>query len=330
MPGVAQYNAQFLSDVLKGLTGSPKWIPSRYFYDAKGDQLFRMIMSMPEYYLTRAEHEILKHQSRKILNRATGNKPVQLVELGAGDGWKTRLLLSELLDSKVKFEYYPIDISESSLQLLTANLEKEFHGRVPVFGIEGDYFEALDSPVLQRDEPRLILFLGSTIGNFQLREASDFMCRISQLMHPGDHLLVGFDLRKHPHTILAAYDDSQGITREFNLNLLKRINRELDADFNPDQFVHFAVYDPVQAAAKSYLVSQSDQEVLIGAAGQKLFFKAQEPILTEVSQKFDAMMIQEFASRNGLTIVESFTDSRGLFADVLFTKNDAAAISCDK
>ncbi len=320
MPAILQESALFLSDVMKGLTGNPKYLPSKYFYDAKGNQLFRMIMAMPEYYLTRAEHEIFKFQSRRIINKAVTHQPVQVIELGAGDGWKTKLLLKELLQQNIQFEYFPIDISHNVLEALTESIEREFQGRVPVYGIEGEYFEALSSPVLQKDVPKLFLFLGSNIGNFQLREASDFVCRISQMMMEGDKLLVGFDLKKNPHTILSAYSDKEGITKEFNLNLLKRINRELDANFDVTKFTHLAVYDPLIGAAKSYLVSLCAQEVYIGAAEQKLYFKAHEAIFTEISQKFDEMTINEFADKNELRIVETFTDSRNMFADVLFEK----------
>lgn len=320
MPVTIPSNSSFLTDVLKGLTGTPKSIPSKYLYDGRGDQLFRMIMTLPEYYLTRTEHEILRIYARRIAERVRQRHPIQIIELGAGDGTKTKLLIKELLAQRIPFEYIPIDIAGSALELLNNSLELEFGMAFPIHPIEGEYFEALASEDLQRYGNRLILFLGSTIGNFQPREASDFMGRLSEEMIPGDKLLVGFDLKKDPQTILNAYNDREGITAEFNLNLLTRINNELDADFDLTRFAHYPLYDPVQGAAKSYLISLCDQEVWLGAADQKLFFRAYESIFTEVSQKFDHYMISDYARRNNLEIGEVYSDSRGMFADVLFEK----------
>jgi dimethylhistidine N-methyltransferase len=278
-----------------------------------------MIMTLPEYYLTRAEYEIFKFQSGKIIKTIADNDPLQLIELGAGDGLKTKLLLTELLKQNVDFSFYPIDISSNALNILSTGIEKDFED-ISVHPLEGEYFNALASEQLQSNSKKLILFLGSTIGNFPLAEASDFIGRLSDTMNQGDHLLIGFDLKKHPQTILNAYNDKQGITRDFNLNLLKRINHELGANFVIEQFTHFPIYDPMQGAAKSFLVSMREQEVYIAAARQRVLFKAYESIFMEISQKFDLPMIQQFAFKNDLRIVQTFTDSRNMFADVMFER----------
>jgi dimethylhistidine N-methyltransferase len=311
--------SQFAGDVVRGLTSTPKSLPSKYFYDANGDHLFQMIMTLPEYYLTRAEYEIFKFQCSKIIRTIASDEPLQLIELGAGDGLKTKLLLKELYKQNINFQYYPIDISANALDILSGSVEKDFKD-ISIHPIEGEYFKALASPQLHAKSKKLILFLGSTIGNFPTYEASNFIGCIRESMTTGDNLLIGFDLKKHPETILNAYNDRQGITRDFNLNLLKRINRELGANFALDQFTHFPIYDPVQAAAKSFLVSMREQEVYIAAAKQRVFFKAYESIFMEISQKFDHDMIQQFASNNGLKINQTFTDSRSMFADVMFEK----------
>ena len=312
--------SQFSADVIRGLTATPKYLPSKYFYDANGDRLFQMIMALPEYYVTRAEYEIFKFQSPKIVQALEGAGELNLIELGAGDGLKTRLLLKELVSRNKQFTYFPVDISANVLNHLQEGLGREFGDKVRVKPLTGDYFEALAASGLRDAKSRLILFLGNTIGNFQPREASDFLGRLSQQMKPGDKLLIGYDLKKHPQTVLNAYNDKQGVTREFNLNLLRRINQELGANFNLGQFTHFPVYDPVQGAARSYLVSLQEQEVYISAARQRIYFRPYETIFTEISQKFDGMMIREFGARHHLKILNSFTDSRNLFADVLYER----------
>ncbi len=321
MPQVAQDIAQFGRDVVRGLTATPKFLPSKYFYDTAGDRLFQKIMEMPEYYVTRAEYEIFRYQSPSVIRHAVRNEPVQLIELGAGDGTKTQLLLREMLQQGIDFTYHPIDISANALGLLSDRMTRAFGNAISVKPVEGDYFNALSHPSFHSDAQKLILFLGSTIGNFQPDEASSFIGKLSDMLDTGDRLLIGFDLKKHPQTILDAYNDKQGITKAFNLNLLKRINRELNADFIIDQFIHFPVYDPVPGAAKSYLVSLKSQEVYIRALNQRIFFTPHETIYMEISQKFDSQMIRNYASCNGLSIVQMFTDNRNMFADVLFEKS---------
>ncbi len=321
MTQIARQVSQFAQDVKKGLTATPKYLPSKYLYDVNGDRLFQRIMALPEYYVTRAEYEVFKFQSTQIIRQAVGREPLQLIELGAGDGMKTQLLLTELLKRKVDFSYYPIDISSNALKMLSQSVRRLIPQDFPMLPLQGDYFEALNSPQLKSDGQKLILFLGSTIGNFSAPEAAAFLARLSSMMERGDKLLVGFDLKKHPQTILNAYNDKQGVTRDFNLNLLTRMNKELGANFDLSQFAHFPVYDPVQGAAKSYLVSLKEQEVYCSALRQRIFFKAWESIFMEVSQKFDMAMIQDFAHQSQLRIVRSFTDSRMMYADVLFEKS---------
>jgi L-histidine Nalpha-methyltransferase len=320
MPRTAGTISQFGQDVVKGLSADPRYLPSKYFYDAAGDRLFQKIMEMPEYYLTRAEYQIFKFQSAEIIQSAVGEGPLQLIELGAGDGTKTELLLRSLLRQQTDFTYFPVDISSNALAMLSDRIERAFRERVYINPLQGEYFDALSTAELHTNQQKLILFLGSTIGNFNPREASGFIGRLAAMLDRGDKLLVGFDLKKHPQTILNAYNDRQGITRDFNLNLLRRINRELGGDFVLSNFVHHPIYDPVQGAAKSYLVSLREQEVYLSSVDQRFFFRPYETIFTEISQKFDSRMIQSLAADNGFRILRTFTDSRNLFADVLFER----------
>jgi L-histidine Nalpha-methyltransferase len=320
MPEVTRDISYTATDIIRGLKASPKYLPSRYFYDAKGDRLFQKIMELPEYYLTRAEFEIFKYQGRDIITSATDAMPVQLIELGAGDGVKTKLLIQNLLEQDIYFRYYPIDISPNTLGILANNIDRSFGSGIPIHPLVGDYFQALSSPVINPSAKKLVLFLGSTIGNFYPSDASNFIGKLKNYMVSGDKLLIGFDLKKDPATILAAYNDKQGITREFNLNLLARLNRELDADFDLAEFQHYPIYDPLEGAAKSYMVSKKEQVVYLAAVDEKISFKAYESVFTEISQKYDLAMIKDIARKNGLHIMRIFRDKRDQFADVLFEK----------
>jgi len=313
--------SQFAEDVEKGLSAPLKSIPSKYFYDAKGDALFQKIMHLPEYYVTASEFEILKYQSPEVIRRADFKEPVQLIELGAGDGLKTKLLLKEMMDLGIDFTYYPIDISKNVLRVLEKGLKYELGLELKIVPIEGDYFEALQSEHFQgNDKQKFILFMGSTIGNFDRDSGNRFLYNLSVLMKPKDLLMVGFDLKKNPKIIADAYNDAQGITRDFNLNLLTRINTELDADFDVNSFSHYPLYDPEEGLAKSYLISNKKQSVFIGALGRFFDFDAGEYIHTEISRKFSETDIEKASSYAGLKIKDSFYDSKHYFTDVLLYK----------
>lgn len=302
--------------VLSGFALQPKRLPSWLFYDETGDKIFQAIMRMPEYYLTACEYEILQiHKATLRQHLTAAGTHFNLVELGAGDGFKTEILLKHLLDHEVSFTFSPVDVSRSVLSQLRERLAKSVPGLV-VKPINKRYQEALDM-LCADDLRKVFLFLGANIGNFTPKDASTFVKSISTSMHNGDQLIIGFDLKKDPRLIQAAYDDPKGITRDFNMNLLVRLNRELGAQFMLDQFSHYAYYDPESGMTKSYLVSLKDQDVYFEALEQYVHFNRWEIMHTEVSQKYDLDMIQHVAEGAGLAVKEVFYDCKHYFCDVL-------------
>ena len=306
----------FAKDVDKGLSKNRKSLPSRYFYDEKGDELFVKIMNMPEYYLTDAELEVFNDQTSDLIKSFGMNgEHFEVVELGAGDGLKVVNLLKQLNGSN--FTYAPIDISKNAIR----QLKNRLIGEIPNLdfdGKQGEYFEVLDS--LKDVGKKVILFLGSNIGNLADSRAHKFMLKISDSMNPHDKLLIGFDLKKDPKVIENAYNDAQGYTREFNLNLLRRMNRELGANFTIENFEHEPKYNSKTGAALSYLVSLEDQTVRIQATGNSYKFKKGEQIHTEISRKYDLETIEKIAKDTGLIVKQTFYDSQKYFIDVLFEK----------
>lgn len=307
-------------DVRNGLQQTPKRLSSQFFYDAVGSHLFQQIMHLPEYYLTRSEYEVLDNHKDDLLRHfAPDRQPFELVELGAGDGLKTKILLRHFLDEQAPFSYVPIDISEDALIDLATSLQKQW----PMLSIQpqhDEYFHALEWLSGTSDKRKVVLFLGSNIGNFSPDAAVGFYKQLSDSLRPGDLVLTGFDLQKHPAVILAAYNDRQGVTRAFNLNLLHRLNEELDADFNLAMFDHYPTYNPETGEARSYLVSQKKQTVHIGALDLDVSFDYGEVIHTEISRKFTPKQIQELADATGFTVNATFTDCKGYFVDVIFEK----------
>jgi dimethylhistidine N-methyltransferase len=309
--------SEFKSDVIEGLSSIPKKLSSKYFYDERGDELFIQIMNLDEYYLTRSEYEILDRNKNRLLEQfRKGGKRFELVELGAGDGLKTKILLEHFVAKQTDFKYTPIDISENVLQILKSDLIREIP-ELNFEGISGDYFKVLDQMGSDGEDMRdVVLFLGSNIGNFQLKEAIEFLKKISNSLNEGDMLLIGFDLKKNPKTILNAYNDSKGVTKAFNLNLLHRINKELGADFDVEQFEHYPTYDPLTGETRSYLISQTEQDVNID--GSVIHFKKHEPVFVEISQKFSLTDIESLAAASGFEIVENYFDEQGYFVDSLW------------
>ena len=250
--------ADVASAVQEGFSQTPKRLPSWLFYDETGDKIFQAIMRMPEYYLTACEYEILQMNKGLLLEQfREDGSPFHLIELGAGDGFKTELLLTYFQEKRAEFIYSPIDVSESVLQQLQQRLEKSVPG-LTILPIIMRYDDALTS-VAHDTLRKVFLFMGANIGNFLVNEATTFVKSIADVMQVDDQLLIGFDLKKDPRLIWAAYDDPHGITRDFNLNLLVRLNRELGANFQLDQFSHYPYYDPETGMTKSYLVSLREQ-----------------------------------------------------------------------
>ncbi|GAB2496491.1 MAG: L-histidine N(alpha)-methyltransferase [Cytophagales bacterium] len=305
----------FENDVLEGLGRKIKSLPSKYFYDSEGSRIFQEIMDMPEYYLPRAEMEIIHNQSEQISQKLR-QQELDVIELGAGDGRKMVHFLRVLSRHVRSLTYFPLDISESILR----ENEKLIKGQVPDIQISplvGDYFQTLQQ-IREREIPRVILFAGSNIGNFPDSRALVFLEMVKREMKSGDCFLLGVDLKKHPKMIWDAYSDPHGITARFNLNLLKRINRELDADFEVSAFDHFATYHPLTGAAESFLVSLKKQKVNI--RGKEFEFQPNEVIQTEISQKYDEEKLMELAQSSGLTWDSSYSDSQSLFSWVLFKR----------
>lgn len=311
--------SQFAKDVDEGLSASPKFLSSRYFYDARGDKLFQDIMRMPEYYLTDCEYEIFDLQKADILKAMDPGRKFNLVELGAGDGYKTKLLLEHFLAAGVDFEYFPVDISKDVLKQLRSDLLKRWP-RLKVTTLNYEYLTALDRLNELDSSPKVILFLGGNIGNFTPERASLFFNKLNKTMNTGDKLLSGIDLKKDPYTILKAYNDPAGITRAFNLNLLNRINRELGGNFTIDHFEHYPTYDPISGEARSYLMSKVKQEVYIEVLDKTYYFDHSEPIHMEISRKFSLKEIGTLAEETGFSVQKHFTDSKEYFVDTLWVK----------
>lgn len=309
---------QFAEDVLAGLSASPKHLSSRYFYDDEGSRLFMEIMKLPEYYPTRAELKIFEDQKEEIRKAfSDGADGIDLIELGAGDGVKTAVLVQHFLGQGLDFTYSPIDISQEANDALAARFNEKFPS-LDIRPHTGDYFQVLDSLRNGNGRRKVLMFLGSNIGNFQREKAVDFFRSLRQVMNPNDRLFIGFDMQKDPRVIVAAYDDPQGVTAAFNLNLLTRINRELGGDFDPAKFSHYAQYRPVECAARSFLISREKQTVHIEALGRSFDFEQWEPIFMEISQKYTHAMLEEFSSESGFSIEAEFLNDEDFYIDSLW------------
>lgn len=310
----------FRNDIRKGLTDYPKHISSKYFYDKKGDRLFQEIMSMPEYYLTGCEMEIISNNTRAIgeLFRDRENG-LDLIELGAGDGKKTKVLLKYMDENNFNFVYKPIDISENALELLSKALAKEMP-TLTVNTKNGEYFEVLERLKMYDKRKKVIMVLGSNIGNLPHSIAVGFLTKLKDTMLGDDLLFMGFDQKKDPQTILNAYNDEAGITEAFNKNVLVRINRELDANFNIEKFRHWETYNPETGTAKSFLVSTEEMSVQIKRLDLTIHFDLWETIHTEISQKYDDKIVEWLAEQSGLEIETSFSDSKQYYKNYVFRR----------
>jgi L-histidine N-alpha-methyltransferase len=309
--------AQFLCDILKGLQTDPKFLQAKYFYDEQGDYIFQQIMEMDSYYLTNAEMEILSNQSGSIADEITlQGTAFDLIELGAGDATKSIHLLKELISRNLDFTYFPIDISGHVI----TDLEQRLPNLIPdlkVKGLNGDYFEMLKKTSDLSNRRKVLLFMGANIGNMSVNEAELFCIELKKMLSAGDILIIGFDLKKNPKQILAAYDDPAGITKDFNINLLARINKELNGDFNLKNFEHYASYDPESGSCKSYLISLLDQQVSIGQHATIQFFK-NEYIFMEISQKYSLKEIEKLAKNAGFKTQQHFFDEHKYFVDAIW------------
>ncbi len=311
-------NINLAEAVRNGFSKSPKNISSMFLYDTEGDRLFQEIMKIPEYYLTRCEEEIFHMQKEEILQEMRAfDEPFNLLEFGAGDGSKTKILLRYLLEKGANFTYYPVDISGHILSELAYSLLEEMP-TLKVHTMHFEYFDAIRETTHLNHRRNITLFLGSNMGNFTHEQAFNFYKKFSREGKPGDLLLVGIDRRKNPHIIRMAYDDPQGITAAFNLNLLRRMNRELGAGFNLDAFSHYTFYEPVSGEVRSYLISLRNQQVYFEAFEMQFFFAKNELIHTEISKKYSPEEIAGMADETGYKVLHHFTDNRQYFLDSLW------------
>ena len=307
--------AALAEDVAAGLTASPKRLSCRYFYDREGSRLFEEICRLPEYYLTRAETAILRAHAAEVADRFVGD--TTLIELGSGSAVKTRLLLEAFLRRRPGLRYVPVDISGGILEESSLALLNDYPG-LEILAIAGEYQEGLRHLATATDRPKLILWLGSNIGNFERAEAAAFLGRVRQTMAAGDALLVGIDLRKDRAVLEPAYDDSRGVTAAFNRNLLVRINRELGGHFDPDAFRHRAVYNEGEGRVEIYLVSSRAQRVAVDRLGLEVAFAEGEAIHTENSYKYSPAEIAALAGTAGLRLERQWFDVERRFSLNLF------------
>lgn len=312
-------NEEFRTDILKGLSNPiQKSIPSKYLYDSKGSYLFEQITVQPEYYPTRIENSILEEYSTNILQDIS--KEIILIEMGSGSSKKTKHLFDSILKKQDKLYYFPIDISFNFLNSVVNDLETK-NQKIWVKGIPNDYINGIKdcNNILFENNfkfesfSRMIIFLGSTIGNFEIDEARDFLKSVRINMNDKDFLLVGFDMIKDEFLIESAYNDKAGFTAQFNLNLLTRMNSELGCNFDLGEYEHYAFFNKKKDRAEMHLKSKSDQEFRIPGSDRKFPISRGETIHTESSYKYSEVKIQELAIRSGFSIEKIFSDKNNWF-----------------
>jgi L-histidine N-alpha-methyltransferase len=301
--------ATMARDVRAGLCAYPKELAPKYFYDERGSRLFEQITELPEYYPTRAERQILERRSREIVDAGC---PRTLIELGSGSAAKTRHLLSAMRDCDSLDTYVPVDISEEITHRTAIELVDEYPG-LSVHGLVCDFEQHLER-IPHGEGPRMIAFLGGTIGNLYPRQRHAFLERIAALLGPGDRLLLGTDLIKDRARLEAAYDDAAGVTAEFNKNVLSVLNNQLGADFDPDAFEHVARYDAEAERMDIRLRSLEDQEVRLDGLDLEISFTVDEEMRTEISTKFTRARIETVYAGAGLELRGWFTDAAGDYA----------------
>jgi len=307
----ADGGATLRRDVRAGLSTDPKELAPKYFYDERGSQLFERITELPEYYPTRAERSILRERSAEIV--AAAGEPDTLVELGSGSAAKTRHLLSAMRDAGCLRTYVPVDISAEITHETAESLVREYPG-LAVRGLVCDFEHDLERIPNGADRGRLVAFLGGTIGNLYPEARRRFLARLAGLLAPDDRILLGTDLVKEPARLEAAYDDSRGVTAEFNKNVLRVLNRELSADFDPDAFEHVARYDAAEARMDIRLRSLTPQTITLGGLDMAVDFAAGEEMRTEISSKFTRERLEAVYAEAGLAMSGWFTDAAGDYA----------------
>ncbi len=306
-----QESPDLAADVLAGLAKDPKELHFLYFYDQEGSLLFERICELPEYYLTRCEAEILLGHADEIAELSLGS--MELVELGSGSSSKTRILIEALLRKQGGLHYCPIDISTSMLLGSSRSLLQDYPN-LSITAYAAEYNTGIHRISETDFEQKMVLWLGSNVGNLKPRDAVAFLSKIRSDLNPQDFLLIGADLRKERATLEAAYDDSEGVTAEFNKNLLRRINRELGGRFDPRTFRHLAFWNPALSRVEMHLQSLRRQEVTIEALGRSFQFSHLETIHTENSYKYSLEQLDEICAEAGLTMRSRYLDSGRRFS----------------
>ncbi len=311
----ASSDDQFAQAVLKGLTREPKRLPSWLIFDDRGSELFTEITQLAGYHPAQCEFEIFQNH-KQVVTDLLAKSPFRVIELGAGDGGKTQVLLDHFIQSQLTFDYVPIDISEGAIKGLVAMLESRYApSTMSVTGIGADYFDGLRAIKETSNLRNIVLFLGSTIGNMELSQAEEFLGKVRESLNPGDYVMIGFDLMKHPKTLYAAYNDSTGVFERFNLHLLDVLNRKLGANFAKKYFVQQGHYNPTTHAVESHIYSTQKQEVYFEALGKAFSFGAWESMQTEHSYKYTQLEIEELAEKSGCRIVKHLFDPQRYFVD---------------
>ena len=295
-------------DARRGLTSTPKWLPPKWFYDARGSDLFEEITRLPEYYPTRAERSILRERAGEIAQRTGAHT---LVELGSGSSEKTRLLLDALRAEGTLREYVPLDVSETALRDAVAAVHQDYP-MLSIHGVVGDFTEHLDR--IPGQTPRMVAFLGGTIGNLFPDERATFLRDLRATLVPGEWLLLGADLVKDPTVLVTAYDDAAGVTADFNRNVLAVLNRELDADFDVENYEHVAIWDPDNEWIEMRLRSNSTAQVTLAELALDIALETGEEIRTEISAKFRKEGIERELAAAGFALDSWWTDPEGRFA----------------
>ena len=317
-------NNEFAKEVERGLGDKQKHISPKFFYDKKGSKLFEEICEQPEYYLNRTESQILINSVDEIL-KIIGEDEISLVELGNGNSLKTRILLGPLLARLKNVSYFPIDVALKMLKKSIADLFREY-ANLKIYGVCSDYVTGLvrinDFIRFKKNVPKrkLIIFLGSSIGNFDPKDALTFLRSIARYVQKNDLLLIGIDLEKDKSILDSAYNDKNGVTAKFNLNVLSRINEELDGEFNVSNFEHKSFYNTNKHRIEMHLISKLDQEVRIGSIGKTFYFKKGETIHTENSYKYSLDRLNNLVGNSGLQIVRNFVDPNKQYSLVLLKK----------
>ncbi|MEO1395283.1 MAG: L-histidine N(alpha)-methyltransferase [Cyanobacteria bacterium J06634_5] len=300
-------------DVIAGLRAENKYLPPKYFYDQQGSELFEQICELPEYYPTRTETAILKSASGAI---ATLTGPCEIVELGSGSSTKTRILLNAYQAAGHPMHYLPVDVSDTMLVSTAEHLLNEYPA-LSIHAIASTYEPALKALPPKQLPSRLIAFIGSTIGNFQPHECHDFLALVSKTLRPGEYFLLGLDLQKESDVLEAAYNDSQGVTAAFNLNMLRHLNQRFAGNFELDGFAHEAHYNTTKGQIEMYLRSLKQQTVRLEALDLTVEFARGDRILSEISRKFEPKGMTAILSKHQLNVIKTFTDEKQWFGLLL-------------